>query len=36
VPQETKKTLWDTWWMFLAVVVLLSVEWFLRKRWGLV
>jgi hypothetical protein len=36
VPQETKKTLWDTWWMFLVVVVLLSVEWFLRKRWGLV
>ena len=47
VPQETKKTLWDTWWMFLALVLLLSAEWFLqqlgvgvggggwRRRWGL-
>ncbi|MAT73092.1 MAG: hypothetical protein CMJ58_26710 [Planctomycetaceae bacterium] len=29
-------TLWDTWWMFLALVGGLSTEWFLRKRWGLV
>jgi uncharacterized membrane protein len=34
--QETKKTFWDTWPFFLALVGLLSIEWFLRKRWGLV
>jgi len=33
---ETKRTWWDTWPFFLALVGLLSVEWFLRKRWGLV
>jgi hypothetical protein len=27
---------WDTWPMFLAMAACLSVEWFLRKRWGLV
>ncbi len=26
----------DAWFFFLAIVVLLSGEWFLRKRWGLV
>jgi hypothetical protein len=31
-----KKTYWDTWPFFLAFVGLLGVEWFLRKRWGLV
>jgi hypothetical protein len=36
IEQETKKTYWDTWPLFLMVVVLLGVEWFLRKRWGLV
>jgi len=36
VKQETKKTFWDTWPFFLAVVGLLGLEWFLRKRWGLV
>jgi len=36
VEQETKKSFWDTWAMFLALVGLLGVEWFLRKRWGLV
>jgi uncharacterized membrane protein len=36
VQQETKKTFWDTWPFFLAVVILLGIEWFLRKRWGLV
>ncbi|MEN6558632.1 MAG: glutamine amidotransferase [Thermoguttaceae bacterium] len=36
IPQETKKTFWDTWPFFLAVVTLLGVEWFCRKRWGLV
>lgn len=29
-------TLWDTWGMFAGLVGALSVEWFLRKRWGLV
>ncbi|HLA83397.1 MAG TPA: glutamine amidotransferase [Thermoguttaceae bacterium] len=33
---ETKRTYWDTWPFFLALVALLSAEWFLRKRWGLV
>ena len=36
VQQETKKTFWDTWTFFLTVVILLTVEWYLRKRWGLV
>ena len=36
VYQETKWTFWDTWPFFLAMVVLMGIEWFLRKRWGLV
>jgi N6-adenosine-specific RNA methylase IME4 len=36
VQQETKKTFWDTWEFFLSVVGLLGLEWYLRKRWGLV
>lgn len=42
VPQEleieiqTKKSLWDTWPLLLLLVLLLSVEWYLRKSWGLV
>jgi hypothetical protein len=36
VHQETKKTFWDTWLFFLTVVALLGVEWYIRKRWGLV
>ncbi len=36
IRQETKRTFWDTWPFFLAFVGLLSVEWWLRKRWGLV
>jgi len=36
VQQETKKTFWDTWEFFLTVVGLLGLEWYLRKRWGLV
>lgn len=31
-----KQTLWDTWPFFLLLVALLSLEWWLRKRWGLV
>lgn len=33
---ETKRTPWDSPWFFLFVVGLLSGEWFLRKKWGLV
>ena len=36
VLQETKKTFWDRWSFFLLLVGLLGVEWYLRKRWGLV
>ncbi len=36
VKQETKKTLWDRWSLFFSVVLLLTTEWYLRKRWGLV
>jgi len=36
VKQETKKTLWDQWPLFVSFVLLLTVEWYLRKRWGLV
>jgi hypothetical protein len=36
VQQETKKTFWDTWAFFLTVVALLGLQWYLRKRWGLV
>jgi hypothetical protein len=31
-----KLTYWDTWPFFLLFVGLLGVEWYLRKRWGLV
>jgi hypothetical protein len=31
-----KVTYWDTWPFFLLFVGLLGIEWFLRKRWGLV
>jgi uncharacterized membrane protein len=31
-----KTTYWDTWPFFLLFVGLLGIEWFLRKRWGLV
>ncbi len=36
VPQKTATTFWDKWSFFLALVGLLTVEWYLRKRWGLV
>ncbi len=31
-----KQTPWDTWPFFLLFVGLISVEWYLRKKWGLV
>jgi len=33
---SVKASLWDTWPTFLLIVALLSSEWLLRKRWGLV
>lgn len=36
IQQETKKTFWDSWPFFLMIVLLLSLDWYLRKRWGLV
>jgi hypothetical protein len=33
--RETKQTLFDTWVLLMAFVVLLATEWFLRKYWGL-
>ena len=31
-----KRTLWDTWPFFLLLIALLGMEWWLRKKWGLV
>lgn len=36
IETETKKTFWDTWPFLLVLIGLLSVEWYLRKQWGLV
>ncbi len=36
VQTQARSTLWDTWWLFLLLTLLLSWEWALRKRWGLV
>jgi hypothetical protein len=36
VETMTKRTLWDTWPFFLLLIALLGVEWWLRKKWGLV
>jgi hypothetical protein len=33
--RETKRTLFDTWFLLLAFISVLSLEWFLRKYWGL-
>lgn len=35
IPRETVHELWDTWTVLLLVFGLLSVEWALRKYWGL-
>ena len=34
--EQWSATLWDKWPMFLLMAALLCLEWFLRKRWGLV
>lgn len=36
VETQTKDTLWDNWKFFSCFVGLLVLEWFLRKKWGLV
>ena len=36
VKVRSKTTLWDKWPLFLLLVGVLSTEWWLRKRWGLV
>ena len=33
---SSQQSLWDTWPVLTALVGLLSTEWYLRKRWGLV
>ncbi|MHB8898980.1 MAG: glutamine amidotransferase [Thermoguttaceae bacterium] len=33
---EVKQSLWDSWLLFLTLVGFLGVEWYLRKKWGLV
>ncbi|MEX0978459.1 MAG: hypothetical protein WDZ48_06390, partial [Pirellulales bacterium] len=36
IETQIKLTPWDTWPFFLLFVGLISVEWYLRKKWGLV
>ena len=33
--QETDTVLWQSWWWFGAIVALLTIEWILRKRSGM-
>jgi hypothetical protein len=33
--RETKRTLFDSWYLLWAFVLVLATEWFLRKYWGL-
>ena len=33
--RETKSTLFDSWYVLLAFILILSTEWMLRKYWGL-
>jgi hypothetical protein len=35
VKERIERNLWDSWWLFLAIVILLSTEWLLRKKGGL-
>jgi uncharacterized membrane protein len=34
--RETKQSLFDSWGLLLAFIIILCLEWFLRKYWGLV
>ncbi|MEX0676175.1 MAG: glutamine amidotransferase [Pirellulales bacterium] len=36
IETQVKLTPWDTWPFFGLFIVLISVEWYLRKKWGLV
>jgi uncharacterized membrane protein len=36
VQTQVKHTPWDTWPFFLLFVGIISIEWYLRKKWGLV
>ena len=36
VETQVKESPWNTWPFFLAFICLISVEWFLRKKWSLV
>ncbi|MBL8826483.1 MAG: hypothetical protein JNM18_05820 [Planctomycetaceae bacterium] len=36
VETQVKDTLWDTWPFFMLFIALLTAEWYLRKKWGLV
>jgi uncharacterized membrane protein len=36
VESLVKQTPWDTWPFFIAFIGLISCEWYLRKKWGLV
>ena len=36
VPVATRRSLWDTWPTLLLFAFLNTLEWYLRKRWGLV
>ena len=35
VKERIERNLWDSWWLFLAMALLLSAEWLLRKKGGL-
>jgi hypothetical protein len=32
---ESDTVLWQSWWWFLPIVALLTIEWIIRKRTGL-
>lgn len=36
VPIATRRSLWDTWPVLLLFTLFCTIEWYLRKRWGLV
>lgn len=35
IKERLERNLWDSWWLFVAIGVLLSTEWLLRKKGGL-